>query len=152
MLSSKNIKANKLNFDLEASGLLGVDVAEVFQYSWSSVPVGSPLADTANCGWKYGGEDFRQFRKQNVNLPSTGSCVHSIYIVLIAIDIAFGLSWWLSGKESVETWLQSLSWKDPLWKETATLSSILGWQIPWTEEPGGLQFLGSQRVGHHGNN
>ena len=43
-----------------------------------------------------------------------------------------------------ETWFQSLSWEDPLEKETATYSSILAWEIPWTEEPGGLQPMGSQ--------
>ena len=39
-------------------------------------------------------------------------------------------------------------WKDPLEKGMATHSSILAWRIPWTEEPGGLQSMGSQRVGH----
>ena len=47
-----------------------------------------------------------------------------------------------------ETWVQSLVWEDPLEKEMATHSSILAWRIPWTEEPGGLQYTGSQRVGH----
>ena len=47
-----------------------------------------------------------------------------------------------------ETWVRSLGWKDPLEKEMATHSSILAWRIPWTEEPGGLQSTGSQRVGH----
>ena len=47
-----------------------------------------------------------------------------------------------------ETWLQSLGWKYPQEKEMATHSSILAWEIPWTEEPGGLQSLGSQRVRH----
>ena len=47
-----------------------------------------------------------------------------------------------------ETWVQSLGQKDPLEKEMATYSSILTWEIPWTEEPGGLQSMGSQRVGH----
>ena len=37
-----------------------------------------------------------------------------------------------------ETWIQSLGWEDPLEKETATHSSILAWEIPWTEETGGL--------------
>ena len=40
----------------------------------------------------------------------------------------------------------SLGWEDPLEKEMATHSSILAWEIPWTEEPGGLQSSGSQRV------
>ena len=39
-------------------------------------------------------------------------------------------------------------WEDPLEKEMATHSSILAWEIPWTEEPGGLQPMGSQRAGH----
>ena len=43
---------------------------------------------------------------------------------------------------------QSLGWEDALGKEMATCSSILAWRIPWTEEPGGLQSVGSQRVGH----
>ena len=47
-----------------------------------------------------------------------------------------------------ETWVQSLGQEDPLEKEMATHSSILAWRIPWTEEPGGLQSTGSQRVGH----
>ena len=46
-----------------------------------------------------------------------------------------------------ETWVQFLGWKDPLEKEIATHSSILAWRIPWTEEPGGLQSMGLQRIG-----
>ena len=45
-----------------------------------------------------------------------------------------------------ETWLRSLDWEDPLEKGKATHSSILAWRIPWTEEPGRLQSMGSQRV------
>ena len=47
-----------------------------------------------------------------------------------------------------ETQVRSLGWEDPLEKEMATQSSILAWRIPWTEEPGGLQSTGLQRVGH----
>ena len=47
-----------------------------------------------------------------------------------------------------ETWVRSLGREDPLGKEMATHSTILAWRIPWTEEPGGLQSTGSQRVGH----
>ena len=43
-----------------------------------------------------------------------------------------------------ETWVQSLNWEDPLEEEMAAHSSILAWRIPWTEEPGGLQSIGSQ--------
>ena len=45
-----------------------------------------------------------------------------------------------------ETRVQSLDWEDPLEKEIATHFSILAWEIPWTEELGGLQSMGSQRV------
>ena len=47
-----------------------------------------------------------------------------------------------------ETWVGSLGQEDPLQKEMATHSSTLAWKIPWTEEPGGLQSMGSQRVEH----
>ena len=47
-----------------------------------------------------------------------------------------------------ETWVQSLCGEDPLEKGMATHSSSLAWRIPCTEEPGGLQFMGSQRVRH----
>ena len=53
------------------------------------------------------------------------------------------------GKESAaiqETWVQSMEWEDSLEKGMATHSSILAWRIPWTEEPDGLQSMGSQRV------
>ena len=48
-----------------------------------------------------------------------------------------------------ETQVQSLGWEDPLEKDMATHSSILVWRIPWTEEPGGLQSMGLQTVGHN---
>ena len=66
--------------------------------------------------------------------------------------------WWFSYKESAcsaedmamakpQAW--SLDQEDPLEKEITTHSSILAWRIPWTEEPGRLQSIGSQRVGHN---
>ena len=47
-----------------------------------------------------------------------------------------------------ETQVRSLGWEDSLEEAMETHSSILAWRIPWTEEPGGLQSMGSQRVGH----
>ena len=47
-----------------------------------------------------------------------------------------------------ETWVQSLDQEDTLEKEMATHSSTLAWRIPWMKEPGGLQSMGLQRVGH----
>ena len=47
-----------------------------------------------------------------------------------------------------ETWVRPLGWEDPLEKEIAIHSSTIAWKIPWTEEPGRLQSMESQRVGH----
>ena len=57
---------------------------------------------------------------------------------------------WVQSLPTVwESRLRSLAWEDPLEEEMATHSSILAWRIPWTEEPGGLQSMGSQRVVHN---
>ena len=72
-------------------------------------------------------------------------------LVIFFVKIG-GFPWWLSGKEYAcmqETQVQSLGQEDPLEEEMATHSSILAWEIPWTEEPGRLQTMGSQRVGHN---
>ena len=53
-----------------------------------------------------------------------------------------------SVQELQETWVRSLGQEDPLEKEMATHSTTLAWKIPWTEEPGGLQFMGSEGVRH----
>ena len=49
-------------------------------------------------------------------------------------------------QETKKTWVRSLSWENPLEEAVATHSSILAWRIPWTQEAGGLQSMGSQRV------
>jgi len=49
-------------------------------------------------------------------------------------------------QEMQETWIQSLGQGDPLEEEMATHSNLLAWRIPWAEEPGGLQSMGSQRI------
>ena len=51
-------------------------------------------------------------------------------------------------QEMQETWVQSLGWEDTLEEGTATHSSVLAWRVPWTDEPGGLQFVVSQGVRH----
>ena len=67
--------------------------------------------------------------------------------------LSSGLSWWLKKVKRLptlqETPVQSLGLEDPLKKEMATHSSTIAWRIPWTEESGGLQSMGSQRVGHN---
>ena len=72
-----------------------------------------------------------------------------------SVAIYSGDGWGFSGCTVVknlpavqETWVWSLGWEDLLEKEMAIHSSILAWRIPWTEEPGGLQSMGSQRARH----
>ena len=74
-----------------------------------------------------------------------GSSVHSILQIRILGSVAMPFS---RGSSQPRTWVSSLGWEDPLEKEMATRSSTLAWKIPWTEEPGGLQSMGLQRVGH----
>ena len=54
-------------------------------------------------------------------------------------------------QETYEMQVRSLGGDDPLEEEMATHSSILAWRIPWTREPGGLQSVGMQRIGHDGS-
>ena len=63
----------------------------------------------------------------------------------VTSKLLFGLSWWLSGKESTCQPVQSLFLEVPLEKEMSTHSRILAWRIPWTEELGGLQSIGLQK-------
>ena len=67
--------------------------------------------------------------------------LHHIYTVSLVVQMA-------NLRVVQETQVQSLGWEDPLEKGVATHSSILAWRIPWMEEPGGLQSLGLQRIGH----
>ena len=71
---------------------------------------------------------------------------------VIALGFPSGLPGGSDGKNlptMQETRVPSLGWEDPLEKEIATQSSILTWRISWTEEPGGLQSIVLQRVGHN---
>ena len=74
-----------------------------------------------------------------------GSLVASLVAPLVAPLVAQTVK---SMPAMWETWVQSLGWEDLLEKEMATHSSILAWRVPWTEEPGGLQSMGLQRIGH----
>ena len=73
--------------------------------------------------------------------------LHALY-ALIYIILTTTLPWWLRKRlpGMQETQVPSLGWEDPLEKEMATHASTLAWKIPWTEEPGRLQSMGSQRV------
>ena len=81
-------------------------------------------------------------------LYSIGKCSHYFPITLNTEESYLVAQLVKSLAAMWETQVQSLGREDPLEKEMATHSSILAWRIPWTEEPGGLWFLGFQRVGH----
>ena len=74
---------------------------------------------------------------QKSMVPSTGHCC---IVTLSSLSLS-GLLWWLSPPAVQETQVRSLVQEDPLEKEVATHYSILAWEIPWTEEPGGLQSM-----------
>ena len=64
------------------------------------------------------------------------------------LNLSNHLEHWFSKCGPQKTWVQSLGWEDTLEKGRAAHSSVLAWRIPWTEEPGKLQSMGLQRVGH----
>ena len=81
--------------------------------------------------------------------------MQTVIFYIYQVDYVLGLIWASLMAYTVknppvvqETQVRSLGWEDLLEEGTATHSSILAWRIPWTEEPGELQSMGSQRVGH----
>ena len=85
------------------------------------------------------------------NYPKSSPSIWFFHIFENDLDNRSGFPGSSDDKESacmLETQVQSLGWEYPLEKEMATHSSILAWKIPWMEEPGRLQSMGLQRVGH----
>ena len=72
---------------------------------------------------------------------------NKIHRIIPSYESGMGLPWWLRQVKNLpavwKIWVQCLGREDPLEKGMATHSSILAWRIPWTEEPGGLQSMGS---------
>ena len=124
------------------------------------------------CDWKHGSSANRTAGKMELTslfgphtwsvCPlkkiHTGQLLVHCYIVtahlpfdalLSRIGLLGGKRIYLPMQESQEIPVQFLGQEDPLEEEMATHSSIPAWRIPWTEEPGGLQFMGSQRVGNY---
>ena len=74
---------------------------------------------------------------------------HKCILMFIATLFVFPVAQMVKNPPAMqETWVRSLDQEDPLEKEVAIHSSTLAWRIPWTEEPGRLQSMGLQRVGH----
>ena len=90
-------------------------------------------------GW--GGGWFEKVLTVVSSNPTTKQCLGAFQASLVAQMVK-------KLPAMQETGVRSLGWEDPLEEGTATHSSLLAWRIPWTEEPGGLQSIGSQRVRH----
>ena len=92
------------------------------------------------------------WKKKFHEIPKNTTWIcHSSSTIYIALTLYLGFPGGSDSKESAcnaGDMVWSMDWEDPLEKEMATHSSILAWRIPWTEEPGGLQSMGSQRVRH----
>ena len=86
-------------------------------------------------------------QKKNISVPPCSLCFRkfTFYIIIIGLLLVKNS---LPMQETEEMQVQSLGREDPLEKEIATRFSILGCKIPWTEEPGGLQSMGWQRIRH----
>ena len=96
------------------------------------------------------GKFQQKIRKLNQAIKNT-SCPNMSYSKNVYIKAVWGFPWGLDDKESAcnaGDHVQSLGWEDPLEKEMAIPFSFLAQRISWTEEPGGLQSMGLQRVGH----
>ena len=130
-----------------------------FFHSW--VPLDFPSLSVPNWSWGSFLPDIRSQCLLHSLAPELWTWQPiSLVSHLILFDTCpssrLGIPRWISGKrihlpiqETQETWVQSLGWEDPLKKQMATHFSILAQKIPWTEEPGGLQSMGFQRVIHN---
>ena len=90
---------------------------------------------------------FLNFTVQISTLKQNSVCVY-IHIFMFPLRASLVAQRLKHLPPMLETWVWFLGREDPLEKEMATHSNILAWRIPWTEEPGGLQSMESQRVGH----
>ena len=103
-----------------------------------------PLVNTRSCAWpQWRQTETSDFGAEKGFLQAIQAMVAS------ALKMASLVAQTVKNPPAVQvTWVRSLGWEDPVEKEMASHSSILAWKIPWTEEPGGLQSTGSQRVQH----
>ena len=101
--------------------------------------------------WQIDGETMetlRDFILGGSKITANGDCSHEIKRHLLLGRSFPGGPDGKASAYNVGDWVQSLGQEDLLEKEMATHSSVLAWKIPWTEEPGRLHSMGSQRVGH----
>ena len=120
------------------------------QEYWSGSPLPSP-GDLPDTEFKRVFSATPVLKADSLPLSHQGSPNHNIVLVKLNCHNV-----WVSLVAQMvknlpamkETWIQSLGWEDPLEEGMATYSSILVWRIQWTEEPGGLQFMGLQSLGH----
>ena len=95
---------------------------------------------------------FLVFMKTRSSYPCHVQLAFLVHLMMNIFPCSYSDIWGFPGGSAVknlpsmqETQVQSLGWEDPLEEEMATHPSILAWEIPWTEEPGGLQSMGSQK-------
>ena len=101
--------------------------------------------------WNTKTESWRSWKSASTRNKFLGKLFVRFLLFIFYVFVKFwDFSGGSDGKETClwETQIQPLGQEDPLEKEKATHSSILAWEIPWTEEPGGLQSMGLQRVRH----
>ena len=122
------------------------------QEYWSGLPFPSP-EDLSDPGIKPRSLALQADSLLSEPTRSEVDCQGNSPIVFVDVDTSTNrtcqVAQWVKNLPAVqETQIQSLGWEDPLEQSMATHSNILAWRIPWTEEPGRPQSIGSQRVGH----
>ena len=120
--------------------------------SWWSTPVFFPGESRTEEPGELQSMGSQRVRHDWSDLACMQVYIYICVCVCVCVYLYFGASLLAQSVKNLpavqETWVRSLGWEDPLEKEMATHYSILAWKFSWTEEPGGLQSMRSQRVGH----
>ena len=128
--------------------------ASLMQAGWAfwNIHLNSPTAwhriwsmGAPNC-WQRMSEWIQQVSSNLSRVPVSNTFTGNLSHVMNLLGSFPGGSVVKNPPAMQETWVWSLGWEDPLEKEMATHSNILAWKLQWTEEPGGLQSMGSQRM------
>ena len=131
-LSHVQLFCNPMDYSLPGSSVHGILQARVLEW----VAISSSRGSSQPRDWTH--VSCISLHWQEDSLPLNTSVIWASLLAQVVKNLP----------AVQEKWVWSLSQKDPLQKRMATYSSILAWRIPWTEEPGGLQSIGSQRFGH----
>ena len=116
---------------------------QIFRSRWSKWEKDWQRGWRRNRSWSYKSQARREFQRQEL-VRGKAVALETGFFFFFNVFKCFC-------ERNRETQVWSLGWEDPLEEEMVTHSSILAWEILWTEEPSGLQSMGSQRVGHDWN-